>query len=363
VGGAPQPTVLIVLHHRVLIGYLHKIGVPAGYSFHDVPALEDWVADMVPQPVLAVLLLFPVVAATEAKRKEEEAAIAAGQQPALPGAQAGELPLLHIRQLVGNACGTIGLLHAAANLSRSGELPDVRVCSCPWWSWAGRRARLLQRRKSCTTAVRVVWHLRGCDEWAARGCGCGCVCVWVWVWVCACVCVSWMVATTHTGGLLQVAPGSWLGKFLQRCDGMGASPADSAAAGKVLEDDIEIEETHAEAEAASVDRAARHQDCHNHFTSFVQRGGAIWELDGRKRAPVHRGESSTSTFLVDTLKVIKERFVALAPGGNFVRDRGLLMCTWLTSSHSSQIVVVLDPRFAGGVRICQGGWRRPRIWR
>ena len=54
--------------------------------------------------------------------------------------------------------------------------------------------------------------------------------------------------------------GSWLAKFLGKVGGL-----DAAAAGQVLEEDVEIEEAHSMAEAASVDGAARHDNVYRHF--------------------------------------------------------------------------------------------------
>ena len=61
---------------------------------------------MVPKPARAVLLLFPITEETEALKKAEDAA-AAGPPPA---------NVWWTRQTVGNACGTVGLLHAVRAL-------------------------------------------------------------------------------------------------------------------------------------------------------------------------------------------------------------------------------------------------------
>ena len=85
---------------------------------------------MVPTPVLAVVLLFPVTEETEAARRTEREAIAADGQK-LPGE--GQPPLLHIQQNIGNACGTIGLLHAACHAVVGGD-----VAAPPADSWLGK---------------------------------------------------------------------------------------------------------------------------------------------------------------------------------------------------------------------------------
>jgi ubiquitin carboxyl-terminal hydrolase L3 len=47
--------------------YLAALGWPAHeYSFVDVLSTEDWALEMVPKPVLAVMLLFPIKEAVSA---------------------------------------------------------------------------------------------------------------------------------------------------------------------------------------------------------------------------------------------------------------------------------------------------------
>merc|ERR1712187_596665 len=73
---------------------------------------------MIPRPARAILLCFPISRETEESRK-------AGLAAEIPK----ELPedIVHMRQLIGNACGTIALIHVMANLYRHGgekPLPD-----------------------------------------------------------------------------------------------------------------------------------------------------------------------------------------------------------------------------------------------
>ena len=69
----------------------------------------------VPQPVLAVLLLFPITDEYEKYRGEEEARIGKDGQKVSD-------TLYFTKQTIPNACGTIGLLHSLANNTEALEV-------------------------------------------------------------------------------------------------------------------------------------------------------------------------------------------------------------------------------------------------
>jgi len=91
--------------------YVRQLGVDGPYAFVDIYGIDDDMLGMVPQPVLAVLLLFPVSPASEAHRKEEEKTLARDGQNVGAG-------VYFTKQTVGNACGTVGLVHAILNNSQ-----------------------------------------------------------------------------------------------------------------------------------------------------------------------------------------------------------------------------------------------------
>ena len=94
----------------VMNTYVQKLGFPAdsGYQFVDVLSTEDWGLGMVPRPVIAVVMLFPICEASEAHKAQEQARIEADGQTCSAN-------VYHTKQTVGNACGTVGLIHAVAN--------------------------------------------------------------------------------------------------------------------------------------------------------------------------------------------------------------------------------------------------------
>ncbi|KAF5349337.1 hypothetical protein D9758_011752 [Tetrapyrgos nigripes] len=96
---------------EVLNSWAHKAGlVPADAGFSDIYGFDDELLAMVPRPVKAVLLLFPISSVLEERRKEEDKKLTdEGSSLNDKGA------VLWIKQTISNACGTIGLLHALLN--------------------------------------------------------------------------------------------------------------------------------------------------------------------------------------------------------------------------------------------------------
>ncbi|XP_039511912.1 ubiquitin carboxyl-terminal hydrolase isozyme L3 isoform X3 [Pimephales promelas] len=91
--------------------FLRQLGLVPTWQFGDVYGLEPEVLSLVPRPVCAVLLLFPITEKYETFRQEEEAKIKAQGQEV-------SSDVYFMKQTIGNACGTIGLIHAVANNQR-----------------------------------------------------------------------------------------------------------------------------------------------------------------------------------------------------------------------------------------------------
>lgn len=95
---------------ELMTSLLHTLGLSPALSIHDVYSLTDPdLLAFIPRPALALLLVFPVSAAYESHRLSEDSL-------AEPYAGSGkDEPVLWFRQTIRNACGMMGLLHAAAN--------------------------------------------------------------------------------------------------------------------------------------------------------------------------------------------------------------------------------------------------------
>ncbi|KAI8816418.1 uncharacterized protein EV422DRAFT_545935 [Fimicolochytrium jonesii] len=102
---------------QVMNTYTNKLGVTSKWAFTDVWGLDEELLQFIPRPVLAVVLLFPITEKYEDHRRSEEAQIKERGQTVSKN-------VYFIRQTIGNACGTIGLLHALANNVENFELGD-----------------------------------------------------------------------------------------------------------------------------------------------------------------------------------------------------------------------------------------------
>lgn len=85
--------------------YISKLGYDTSlFEICDVFSTEDWALDMIPQPAAAVLMLFPLTEKQTSGEKDDVIALDAMQDK-----------VWFVKQRIGNACGTIGLLHALLN--------------------------------------------------------------------------------------------------------------------------------------------------------------------------------------------------------------------------------------------------------
>jgi ubiquitin carboxyl-terminal hydrolase L3 len=86
--------------------YIQKLGFDSSsYQFLDVFSTEDWALEMIPQPVAAVIMLYPLTP-TQTKHEDNPENIL---QPH------SNNNVWFIKQRIGNACGTISLLHSLLN--------------------------------------------------------------------------------------------------------------------------------------------------------------------------------------------------------------------------------------------------------
>ncbi|KAK7792357.1 hypothetical protein R5R35_009960 [Gryllus longicercus] len=102
---------------EVMNKYLYNLGMPEKFQLVDVYGLDPDLLATVPQPVLAVLLLFPCSDKYDEHKTKQEAEIAKKGQVISD-------KVFYVKQIVTNACGTIALVHSVANNLEKIELKD-----------------------------------------------------------------------------------------------------------------------------------------------------------------------------------------------------------------------------------------------
>ncbi|GMI63577.1 ubiquitin C-terminal hydrolase 3 [Hibiscus trionum] len=98
----------------VMNQFLWGLGIPETEAeCCDVYGLDDELLAMVPQPVLAVLFLYPITSQTEEERLQQD-----NEKRNVSS------KVYFMKQTVGNACGTIGLLHSVGNVTSEIKLQE-----------------------------------------------------------------------------------------------------------------------------------------------------------------------------------------------------------------------------------------------
>ena len=235
--GSSRLSVIIAIHPQkmslwiplesnpeVMNEFLAKIGVPDKLQICDIFGFDPELLDMVPKPVKAVLLLFPVSPQSEDFRLAQVRKIEESGQELPPG-------VWFTTQTIGNACGTIGLLHAVGN---------------------------------------------------------------------------------NLDVLGPLAAGTWSEKFFTN-----SLDVDADARASMLQSDDSVAAVHADAAQAGQSAVPdRPEDCMLHFVCFVEKGGFLLELDGRKPFPINHGPCDADGLLPAAIEVIKNDFMAVDPSSN-----------------------------------------------
>jgi len=134
--------------------YISNLGFNTSlYKWYDVFSTEEWALSMIPQHAVAVLMLYPLsdaqlkFQAAEEKQLKDGDDDKDGKKETSSGAEGGDgdatgsgttsssttTPVVwHMKQRIGNACGTIGVLHALGNIS-----PELTEAAIPPQSWLG----------------------------------------------------------------------------------------------------------------------------------------------------------------------------------------------------------------------------------
>ncbi|KAH8730228.1 putative ubiquitin carboxyl-terminal hydrolase [Phaeosphaeriaceae sp. PMI808] len=109
-----------------------KLGLSSELQFYDVYSLDEpEQLAHIPRPALALLVIIPLTPAWDRSRKAEDA----NKEP-YTGFGSDE-PVIWFKQTIGNACGSIGLLHSLINgptvdfIKRDSDLAVIRSLAIP----------------------------------------------------------------------------------------------------------------------------------------------------------------------------------------------------------------------------------------
>ncbi|KAK2563494.1 Ubiquitin carboxyl-terminal hydrolase isozyme L3 [Acropora cervicornis] len=102
--------------------FVTNLGLKPTWSFVDVFGLDPELLAILPQPTCALLLLFPTSDKYRDFKKEQEEKVLKDGQEVSPN-------VFFMKQTIGNACGTIAIIHAIAN---NADVLDFDQ-HCPGW--------------------------------------------------------------------------------------------------------------------------------------------------------------------------------------------------------------------------------------
>ncbi|XP_067943966.1 ubiquitin carboxyl-terminal hydrolase isozyme L3-like [Watersipora subatra] len=99
---------------EVMNKYMYNLGASSDWAFFDVFGFDEDLLGMIPKPVAAVMLLFPI--------SDKSETVSIGTEEEVEG-------LYYMKQTVGNACGTVGIIHALANNGNQVSLDESKALS------------------------------------------------------------------------------------------------------------------------------------------------------------------------------------------------------------------------------------------
>ncbi|XP_046410689.1 ubiquitin carboxyl-terminal hydrolase isozyme L3 [Neodiprion fabricii] len=107
---------------EVMTKFLHKLGVPKNWGIVDVYGVDPDLLAVIPRPVLALILLYPITDKSDRFKNDREAKLKEDGQKISED-------IYYMKQCVSNACGTVALIHGVANNSDKIQLEDGQLKS------------------------------------------------------------------------------------------------------------------------------------------------------------------------------------------------------------------------------------------
>ncbi|XP_076243178.1 ubiquitin carboxyl-terminal hydrolase [Calliopsis andreniformis] len=206
---------------EVMSKLLHKLGVPKEWCIVDIYSLDSDLLALIPKPVLAVIVLYPLrkeeVQEDSENKKDDDKSILVPADNQQTGCT--DPAVYHMKQYIHNACGTIALIHSVANNLETINLQE------------GFLKTFLDDSKNLP--------------------------------------------------------------FMER--------------GELLMNSYDISVTHKElAQEGQTQAPSEETPVYHHFVALIHKNGFLYELDGRKSAPINHGSTSPETFLNDAARLCKK---------------------------------------------------------
>jgi ubiquitin carboxyl-terminal hydrolase L3 len=113
--------------------YISKLGFNTSlYSFVDVYSTDEESLSFLPQGCIGIVMLYPITEVQEEHRRKEaeELAKADTATATATATNSTEDAVWFIKQRIGNACGTIGILHTLGNLSQT--MSEITISPASW---------------------------------------------------------------------------------------------------------------------------------------------------------------------------------------------------------------------------------------
>lgn len=107
---------------EVMNDYAYSLGMSKKFSFQDIYGFDEDMLSLLPERCLAVLLIFPINKKSEEFHEREQVMIEMNRRENVFDHE----KVYFMKQTVGNACGTVGVLHAILN-NREDILDDEEV--------------------------------------------------------------------------------------------------------------------------------------------------------------------------------------------------------------------------------------------
>lgn len=114
----PQKTFIVLENNPTVMNTLaHTLGLSPTLSFHDIYSLTDpTLLSLIPRPAHALLVIIPLTPTWSSSRIAEDA-----DKVDYTGKGESE-PVIWFKQTIGNACGSIGLVHCLLNGEASNHI-------------------------------------------------------------------------------------------------------------------------------------------------------------------------------------------------------------------------------------------------